>query len=254
MIYDCIIPKYLKPINYEGLIRLGRKNDGGYVVAKQDVLKSKTLISLGINDDWSFEESFFSLNNKIKIYCFDGSVNLRFFYKIMFKNALFLRFSLLVNSIKLIGSFIRFFRKKNINFINKHIGEFVTNNHHNLNISNYGKDIFLKIDIEGSEYRLLEKISDHQDRIRGLVIEFHDFDLNLKKIASFIKNLKLRPVNINVNNYGEINKKGIPTVIEVSFSRVKLNSKRQISPSWVNLNQKNCPSGYNVNLLFRKVS
>ena len=40
------------------LVRIGRNNDGGYLVSKSDIEKSDVLIGLGINDDWSFERNF----------------------------------------------------------------------------------------------------------------------------------------------------------------------------------------------------
>ena len=50
--------KILKPkYNYD-LIRIGRDNDGGYLVEKKSFENTECLISLGINDDWSFEEDF----------------------------------------------------------------------------------------------------------------------------------------------------------------------------------------------------
>ena len=54
--------KILKPqYNYD-LIRVGRDNDGGYLVEKKSLENTQSLISLGISNDWSFEESF--LNKK----------------------------------------------------------------------------------------------------------------------------------------------------------------------------------------------
>ena len=48
-------------------------------------------------------------------------------------------------------------------------------------------NIFLKIDIEGFEYRILDQILINQDKIQGLVIEFHNCDLFEDKIIKFIK-------------------------------------------------------------------
>ena len=54
MSFDKILkPKY----NYD-LIRIGRDNDGGYLVEKKSLENTQSLISLGISNDWSFEESF----------------------------------------------------------------------------------------------------------------------------------------------------------------------------------------------------
>ena len=40
------------------LVRIGRDHDGGYLVSASDIENSQLLISLGVNDDWSFEEQF----------------------------------------------------------------------------------------------------------------------------------------------------------------------------------------------------
>ena len=74
------LPKYICPIKKTDLVRLGRNNDGGYAVTKKSIDKTQSLISFGISDDWSFEQSF-KLKKDIKIICFDNSVNLAFWLR-----------------------------------------------------------------------------------------------------------------------------------------------------------------------------
>mgnify|MGYP001432226796 FL=1 len=50
--------KCLRPIAYENLIRIGRSNDGGYVIPKKIFSICDGLLSYGINKDWSFEKDF----------------------------------------------------------------------------------------------------------------------------------------------------------------------------------------------------
>ena len=65
----------IRPIITDDQIRLGRNLDGGYVVNKK-AIENASLISLGINDDWSFEEDYYNqTGNKISMY--DGSSNLK---------------------------------------------------------------------------------------------------------------------------------------------------------------------------------
>ena len=59
------------PVKTGDLIRAGRKWDGGYVINKRVIRKTKNLISLGISYDWSFEKDFKSLNRQTKIFAFD---------------------------------------------------------------------------------------------------------------------------------------------------------------------------------------
>ena len=80
------------------------------------------------------------------------------------------------------------------------------------------KNIFLKIDIEGHEYRILDDILKIQNNIIGLAIEFHDVDLHLKRIEDFIKKFKLKIIHIHINNYSFDHLK-IPNLIELTFSK-----------------------------------
>ena len=79
--------------------------------------------------------------------------------------------------------------------------------------------IFLKIDIEGSEYRILDEIIENQDLFTGIAIELHDVDLHLDKIEQFIKNLKMELVHIHPQNPAFVTKDHIPTQIELTFAK-----------------------------------
>ncbi len=88
------------------------------------------------------------------------------------------------------------------------------------------KSFFLKIDIEGAEYRILDDIIKNQKNLNGLIIEFHDCDLMLNYIHKFINEIKLDLVHLHVNNFGKINSKQFPSVIELTFSKRIYNKKR----------------------------
>ena len=77
---------------------------------------------------------------------------------------------------------------------------------------------FLKIDIEGSEYEILQDIISSSSYINALVIEFHDVHLNLNKITNFIENIDLKLIHVHPNNNSNcVN--NIPIVLEFSFER-----------------------------------
>jgi hypothetical protein len=61
--------------------------------------------------------------------------------------------------------------------------------------------VFLKIDLEGSEYRILDDILMHQDKISGLVIEFHNVDLHKDLISNFIKKFSLSLSHMHGQNH-----------------------------------------------------
>ena len=44
---------------------------------------------------------------------------------------------------------------------------------------------------------------------------------NLKKVENFIENTKLKNIHVNANNYGILDEKGIPQVIEMTLINPK---------------------------------
>ena len=84
---------------------------------------------------------------------------------------------------------------------------------------NLNNPVFIKIDIEGSEYRILDELIKFQNNITGIVIEFHDFDLHIDNIIKFIENLNLELVHIHPQNPAPLNKENIPTQLEITFSK-----------------------------------
>lgn len=59
--------KILIPQKKYDLIRIGKDNDGGYLVDKESFLKTEEIVSFGINDDWSFEEESLKLIKNVKL-------------------------------------------------------------------------------------------------------------------------------------------------------------------------------------------
>ena len=209
-------PSFLKPKKTYKLERIGKDNDGGYLIGSNSIKRTKNLISLGIHDDWSFEKQIFEFNNDIKVFCYDDQTSIKFLIKKILNNFFFLFYNLqfkkLISSISKLFEFI--YITKKIKFTKKKITfgdlEKITNNL---------EDLFIKIDIEGSEYRIFEDLLKIQNKIVCLVIEFHDIDLHIDKIEKFINETTLELVHIHPNNYCGLDRFGNPTVIEVSFEK-----------------------------------
>jgi len=223
-----MLPKQFKPSHLYDLIRLGRNNDGGYLVGKNSVLNSSVLISFGINDDCSFENEFKNLQN-IDVFCFDYEVGGKFWFK-KFRKALrkFLKgeIHLLKNFFFNIYNHKYFLNRSGCFLFKKRIvskeDSYLLSNEININKiiknNNLQKNLFLKIDIEGSEYEILNDIISYKSYISGLVIEFHDADLNLSKIINFINSIDLELIHIHPNN--SVNyRNNIPPCLEFSFER-----------------------------------
>lgn len=214
------LPKFFSFKSSVDLIRLGRDYDGGYLVSQADVENSDLLIGLGICDDWSFEEDFLR-RKKVDVYAYDASINEKYFLKRALKSILLMnKFYRIKNPFK----YKQFFSQQNVHHIKKFVGLNCSNESHCTFLEAFNKtnhqNIFLKIDIERSEYRFLDDLIANQNRISGLVIEFHDCDIHLKAIEKFIKNFGLQLVHVHANNHGPIRlDDGLPLVLELTFSK-----------------------------------
>ena len=224
-----MLPKFLKPyhIKLSNLIRIGPKTDGGYVIDKRVLNKTKILITCGLNDDWGFEKSFLNKKPATKIIAFDHTVNQNFWIKRFKKDIIhfLLLKKLRINKILDIFKFINyrlFFRGNRKHHIKKVV--FKKKNNKEITISeilrNY-KKVFLKIDIEGDEYKILNDIKKNSKKIIFLVIEFHDLYKNMQRIKKFLNKLNLKIIHIHANNYGCVDKYGNPKVIELSLLNTK---------------------------------
>ena len=240
-----LLPSFFSFNQAQDLVRIGKNYDGGYLVSEKDIEKSDLLIGLGISDDWSFEEDFLS-RKKVEILAYDGSVSQKYFVRQLIKSTI--RLDKLKNFFYWFKKLLKykiFFSQPNVNHIQKFVGlksecgSYCTF----LEILNETKNrnIFLKIDIEGSEYRLLNDIVENENRISGMVIELHDCDIHLREIKKFIKKFSLNLVHIHANNYAPIrldNK--LPLVLELTFSKYAKFTKSLTLPHKLDMpNNKN---------------
>ena len=248
-----ILPNFLKFKTAKDLIRLGRDNDGGYLISKKDIQHSDILISLGISSDWSYEKDFLSYK-KVPILAFDGTINSKKFFKNIIKTIF--RFDnpkLCINAIRTYISYLTFFRhsikhfQKNVSSQTKEKSKYITMKEvFSLTDKN---NVFLKIDIEGFEYRVLDSILENQNRLSGIAIEFHDFDLHQDKIERFIEKLLLPLVHIHANNWGLIlGEDSLPEVLEMTFSRNAKQEEKYILPH--PLDMPNNPLVEEIRLMF----
>lgn len=215
----------IRPIITGDLIRIGRNQDGGYVVNKCAV-ENTTLISLGVNNEWSFESEFRKFSTK-NIYMYDGSVGEEIFLSNLFNSILdlfSLRFLLSLFSFKLLMlkkvklnwmnyfKFRHFIKNEGLYFFQKYISDLPNMTSLTSILSEFSpisERIFLKIDIECHEYRILSDIDKFSDKISGIVIEFHDIDLHYFEFNTIISKLKEKYhiTHIHANNYSYVSQK-----------------------------------------------
>ena len=111
-----VLPKNFKPDGAFDLIRIGKDNDGGYLVDRNSIKKSNGLISFGINTDWSFEKHFLKINN-VPIHGYDPTIDKVFWYKYLLKAGLsrkyFINPKKFINRIYTFMDYIKFWHGKN---------------------------------------------------------------------------------------------------------------------------------------------
>ena len=249
-----MLPKNFRPEGLYDLIRLGSDHDGGYLVDPNSVQESKALLALGIGKNWSFEKDF--LDKKIvTIHAYDYSVGTIFWVKHFIKRFLSIfigRFNAPYDAVILFLEFRKFFNEEATLYLEK-IG---SNSNENTNldetVSRLGKKpFFLKADIEGYEYQILEEIIGFKDDLSGLVIEFHKVSENRNRIEQFINDIDLQLIHIHPNN-NRFDQDGDPQCIELTFSKnpIKLNDEFEAPNP---LDQDNVPRKNPIQLRFSEV-
>ena len=231
--------KKLKPIfvSKKNLIRLGPKRDGGYVIDKRIIKKIDHIITCGLSDDWNFEKDFLNYNNDISISAYDHTVNSSFWIHRFFKDIIhfFLLKKLSIWKIFNIFKYLDywfFFQGNKNHFKLKISKKNIPNKEISINkILENKKNILLKVDIEDSEYKILDEIIKNYKKINCLIIEFHSIKKNLKTVDNFVNKIKvLKVMHIHANNIKKLDKSGYPYALEITFINSKLiKTKKKIN-------------------------
>lgn len=241
-----IIPasaNFLAPTFVDDLVRIGKQNDGGYLIPKSAVQDTDFLISLGLSEDWSFDEQFKKLNPRIQIHAYDHSVSRRLFRGHLFgvtKGFCKGRVSLdeLKKRFRVCRAYDAFFRGTV-----RHFEEYVSDRVEfpfEVTLDRVferaqSSNIFLKVDIECAEYRIINDILKFADRIVAMAIEFHNTGPLRPVFIASVKKLQERfeIVHLHANNFGGVAADGLPEALEITFlkrSNCKGNQKRTVLP------------------------
>ena len=193
---DISFPSILRPFKCDHLVRLGQDYDGGYIVNKLDIEKSNILISIGIKDDWSFEMDFSKIND-CEMVCLDKESQV---------------------------SPEDLFYKGHRQMVYKNIGlepsEDVIPFDHIINLPTDFYKIFLKMDVEGEEYKFLDLIIQNSHKFSSICMEFHHLNEanNFDALINFIGKIDHKLVHLHPNNCGMAFDKTWPHVMELSFT------------------------------------
>lgn len=220
----------LRPVSCGRLVRIGNANDGGYVVPVEAVKRARALVSFGLRFDWSFERDFRKLNPAVTIHCYDHTVSRR--SALLFSVTQLLRFFFTLRTRALRDSFTwfdyqLFFRRDTVHFKQRIWRDRGRNS---VTVKDVfarirGKmPVFLKVDIEGGEYRVLDDILVHADEIDAMAIEFHDVDILPELFNECIGRIrqKFHIVHIHGNNFAGLAPFNFPSAPEITFLNKRL--------------------------------
>ena len=222
--------QFLNPIVVDPMVRIGAPNDGGYVLPPECVTGADCMISMGISNDWSFEEQSRALNPRLTIQGYDHTISAYIFKR---KVA-----SAWLRAVRGKASWQDMHAKAHTSRAYKAFfsGEFAV--HHQQMVGDPAKhrgaasvatmfgrtdaqQIFLKIDIEGSEYEIIDELLAHADRVTGIAMELHETDTQRATFVAAVRKLQTQfdLVHLHANNYGAVAPDGLPVTLEASFVR-----------------------------------
>jgi len=243
----CYNIQNLRPIELGDLVRIGNLGDGGYILSKSQIEKSKILLSFGINHDWSFEWDFIK-NRNVILHGFDYSISKEMFCKSAIIKKIFeaLKLFFFKRQFSVASRMLEWARnKKHFPFWemfnekkNRFFHKFFLGNADNeqfISVASVFKyiekenlkelGIFVKMDIEGCEYGVLPDFEPYFEFINGFVIEFHDLDCKGQQFEIAIENLKktFYISHIHANNCVSIIRgTALPSVLEITFINKKM--------------------------------
>lgn len=213
-----MLPISWKPVPADGLVLIGPLGDGGYVASEAAMKPVRTLISMGLYDDWRFEEDF-RRRTGAKVVCFDHSVTTKFWLLYTVKALLRRRFHQLSRFVR----YRRFFGSPEVRHERLMVGQDapgVVSLDTILKSIPADEPLFLKMDIEGGEYSILDQLVAARSRFTGMVMELHEIDKRRAEVERFFDAMpEFTIVAMHPNNYFPPDKNGDPLLLEVSLMR-----------------------------------
>ena len=240
----------LRPVDTGDLVRVGRDNDGGYVICERVCAATEVLIGLGINTDWSFEADFVRRNPRVRVVGVDGSISPDEWKARALRE---LRYALLrlarvrpgavrdawrdASEMARLGwGFTRFFRGRH-----RFVQRFITATPSSTSItwasladslrSVPGAPLpptFLKMDIELAEYDVLPDVLHDErdlDALVGIALEGHACATRWPQVMELVERLRERfaIVHVHGNNCAPLaGDPPIPDVLELTFVHRRL--------------------------------
>lgn len=220
----------LAPYRHPNLVRVGKADDGGYLIPSELIEQTDVLLSLGLNDDWSFDADFLARKPNLLIHAYDHTISAGVFFKELVYGAVKaccgrVPVSTLAARYRVWRSYKTFFRGRVT-----HFRERIHNRHDRPGDATLAdlmarvppeKNIFIKMDIEGAEYRVLRDALSYRGRIIGMALEAHDTEPYRRVFLELMEEITehYTLVHTHANNFGPVASDDVPEVFELTLIR-----------------------------------
>ena len=229
------IPADFRPQYIGDLMRVGRPYDGGYVVPRSALMAADHMISIGINDDWSFERASAALNPALRLVGVDATttawyvvrrgLRFRVEYLLAYLAGRRAKREFLKTRMPSVFEFRRFWAQHTLipKMLSRHASATTVRLQDLMTTAPANgaqPRVFLKIDIEGAEYALMEDIVSAVPRLTGLAMELHDLPAHREQVTRLFAALRphLVLVHLHANTYDGVDRDtALPKVIEATW-------------------------------------
>jgi hypothetical protein len=252
---------WLAPVEVDGLIRVGGDSDGGYVVPEALLRDADVLVSMGLGANRQFEKDARALNPALRVHVYDHTVSEKLFTRqYIAEMAAFLTGkvgrAMVRRRRQRLSGYRAFFGKEATHFrerIHDHLDNQSVDIPTVFERAGPGR-VFVKMDIEGTEYRVLGDVASFADRILGLAIEFHDTGPLRPIFERTVEVLRRRFEidHVHANNYSPVYRDGLPEALEITLARKDLvrGTRRRTEPPLPELDRPNDPGRPDYRLTF----
>ena len=232
----CVIDhSALRPFTIQSLVRVGRPDgDGGYVVPEHILTSATTVLSLGLGTDWTFDLDVRRRNPSAKIIGVDGTIAAKQFQRMdriaRIKGIIYTALGKGQKVRKyeehraLAANYRMLFSAPHVH-IEKMVGPKDTDTDVSIptllrysNGQQHGT--FIKMDIEGGEYDVIQDLINHADTISCITAEFHGLTTRPDMFMSAFETLTTKFTNVHIhgNNCGSYcDVLNIPDAVEITF-------------------------------------
>jgi len=204
-------------LHHPFLVKLGGFKDGSYVADYFAVRRTTLLLSGGVGSNVRFESDFHDLNPNVTVILVDPTVSVlrmvaRGFYHFLLQNQ---------SGFRSLGEVFNYkYTRRHATLIKKFLGPqfLVSEILNSRGFQGMKRTVFVKLDIEGAEYALLEDLLSLKDLFTGLCIEFHGLDQvgNRSKLECFLNELQYHIIHLSINEVCYL-QGNFPSVLEVSL-------------------------------------